>query len=58
MKLTASIWITSTIKISYNAFYHRKYRYENTITMRSGDADLQAGPVAKREDLKKTTLLL
>ena len=43
------------VDISYTAPNHQRSRYENTITMKSGDPDLQAGPMAKREDFKKTT---
>ena len=46
------------VGISYTALYHQRCRYENTITMKSGDPDLQAGPMAKREDFKKTTKML
>ena len=42
-----------TVDISYTAPNHRRSRDENTITMKSGDPDLQAGPMAKREDLRK-----
>ena len=49
---------TYTIDISYSAPYHHWSRYENTITMKSGDPDLQAIPLAKREDLKRTTKML
>ena len=47
-----------TIDISYSALYHHWSRYENTITMKSGDPDLQACPAAKREDRKRTTKML
>ena len=42
----------------YTAPHHQRSRYENTTTMKSGDPDLQAGPMAKREDFKKTTRML
>ena len=49
---------TYTIDISYSAPYHHWSRYENTITMKSGDPDLQASPTAKREYRKRTTKML
>ena len=44
-----------TVDISYIAPHHQRSRNDNTITMKSGDPDLQAFPMAKREDFKKTT---
>ena len=49
---------TYTIDILYSAPCHHWSRYENTITMKSGDPDLQASPMTKREDFKKTTKML
>ena len=43
------------VDISYTAPHYQRYRYQKTITMKSGDPDLRAGPMAKPEDFKKTT---
>ena len=48
----------TTVDIFNSAPYHQRHRDENTITMKSGDPDHQAGPMAKREDYKMTTKLL
>ena len=48
-----------TFDISYAAtHYYQRSRYENTITMKSVDPDLQAGFVAKREGFKEATKML
>ena len=47
---------TYTIDNSYSSPYHHWSRYENTITMKSGDPE--ACLAAKREDFKKTTKML
>ena len=46
------------VDMSYNAAQHQRTRYLHQIVFKSGDPDLQAGPMAKREDSKQTVQVL
>ena len=57
MKLITNICL-NTVDISYKAPNYQGSSHEHQILSKSCDADLQAGPMAKREDFKKTTKML
>ena len=44
--------------VSYNAAEHQRTRYPHQIVFKSGDPDIQAGPMANREYSKQTLQVL